>query len=215
MDTESLISGGERIEVLLEQDILHVDVGEEQVDLSGISSSAAADNGADNLEHGGDTGATCDHTEVADHVGGVDHGALGALDLDGLSDDQGGHVLGDVAGGIGLDEQVEVAGLVVTGDGGVGAEEILADSLALWVRGGEVRGDGDVLADWEAEDRVGSWELEAVAVGGWLSVGFFKRASRRGYSHCDIVGNDGLLLQLEFLEGIGPEDCLRICAVCQ
>lgn len=104
---------------------------------------------------------------------------------------------------------------MVARDGGVGAEEVLADGLALGVRGGEVRGDGDVLADWEAEDRVGSWELEAVAVGEWLSVGIFKSAGRRDPSHCDIVGNDGLLLQLEFLEGIGPEDCLRVYAMCQ
>lgn len=104
---------------------------------------------------------------------------------------------------------------MVTRDRGVGTEEVLEDSLALGVRGGEVRGDGDVLADWEAENGVGSWELEAVAVGEWLSVGFPKRVRRRDHSHCDIVGNDGLLLQLEVLEGIGLEDCLRICAVCQ
>lgn len=54
---------------------------------------------------------------------------------------------------------------MVTRDRSVGAEEVLADGLALGVRGGEVRGDGDVLADGEAENRVGSWELEAVAVG--------------------------------------------------
>lgn len=100
MDAESLISRGERVEVLLEQDILDVDVGEEQVDLGGVTSGAATDDGADDLEHGGDAGAACDHAEVADHVGGVDHGALGALDFDGLADDQGGHVLGDVAGGV-------------------------------------------------------------------------------------------------------------------
>lgn len=54
---------------------------------------------------------------------------------------------------------------MVTRDRGVGAEEVLADGLALGVRGREVSGDGDVLADWQAENRVGSWELEAVAVG--------------------------------------------------
>lgn len=76
---------------------------------------------------------------------------------------------------------------MVTGDGGVGAEEVLADGLALGGRGGEVRGDGDVLADWEAEDRVGGWELEAVAVGEWLSVGFVKKGAQRGsltLRHC-------------------------------
>lgn len=217
MDAESLISGGERVKVLLEQDILDVNVSEEQINLGLVTSGAATDDGTDNLQHGGDAGAACDHAEVAHHVGGVDHGALGALDFDGLADDEGGHVLGDVAGGVGLDEQVEVTWLVVARDRGVGAEEVLANGLALGVRCGEVRGDGDVLSDWEAEDRVGGWELEAVAVGEWLSVGFLRtqNACRRDHSHCDIVGNDGLLLQLEFLEGIGPEDCLRVYAICQ
>lgn len=100
MDAESLVSGGERIEVLLEQDILHVDVGEEQVDLGGVTSGAATDDSADDLEHGGDSSATCDHAKVAHHVGSVDHGALGSLDFDGLADDKGSHVLGDVSGGV-------------------------------------------------------------------------------------------------------------------
>jgi hypothetical protein len=108
-----------------------------------------------------------------------------------------------------------VARLVVTRDGGVGAEEVLVDGLALGGRGGEVRRDGDVLADWETENRVGSWEGEAVTVGEWLSVGFLKGAREQEHLHRDIVGNDCLLLELEFLEGIGSEDCLRDCTVRQ
>lgn len=75
---------------------------------------------------------------------------------------------------------------MVTRDGGVGAEEVLADGLALGGRGGEVRGDGDVLADWKAEDRVGGWELEAVAVGVVVSEVSQKGTQRRSLTlrHC-------------------------------
>lgn len=75
---------------------------------------------------------------------------------------------------------------MVTRDRGVGAEEVLADGLALGVRGWEVRGDGDVLADWEAENRVGSWELEAVAVGVVVSGITQKGAQTRSLTlrHC-------------------------------
>lgn len=75
---------------------------------------------------------------------------------------------------------------MVTRDGGVGAEEVLADGLALGVRGGEVRGDGDVLADWEAENRVGGWEFEAVAVGVAVSGISHKGAQTRALTlrHC-------------------------------
>lgn len=108
-----------------------------------------------------------------------------------------------------------MAGLVVTRDWGVGAEEVLVDGLTLGGRGGEVRRDGDVLADWETENRVGGWEGEAVTVGEWLSVGFLKGAREGEHVHRDIVGNDCLLLELKFLEGIWPEDCLRDYTVCQ
>lgn len=96
---------------------------------------------------------------MTDHVGSVDHSALGAADSDGLADDQRGHVFGDVAGGVGFDEQVEVAGLVVAGDWGVGADDFFVGVVGLREGGG----DGDVLANREAED--GGWggEFEAVA----------------------------------------------------
>lgn len=189
MDADTSILLGEGVEVLLEEDILRGDIGKDEVDLGPITSSAAADDRTNDLEHGSDARAAGNHTKVADHVGGVDEGALGAADADGLADGQGCHVLRDVALGVGLDEEVEVAGLVVTGDGGVGADDLLGGAVGL----GEGRADGDVLADGETEDGVGRGELEAVAVYG-LAVrrgrGFFCLLERgvvgrkRTWLHC-------------------------------
>lgn len=64
-------------------------------------------------------------------------------------------MLGDVAGRVRLDEQVEVALVLVGGDGRVAAH----DFLGLAGDGGAER---DVLADGEAEDVRGARELEAV-----------------------------------------------------
>lgn len=73
-------------------------------------------------------------------------------------------MLGDVAGGVGFDQEVEVAGLVVAGDGGVRADDFFFDGVAVFVGYGEGGGDGDVLADGEAEDGFGVGEVEAVAI---------------------------------------------------
>jgi hypothetical protein len=51
--------------------------------------------------------------------------------------------------------------------------------------------DGDVLANWEAEDRVRGGQVEAV--------------------DGDIVGDDGLLLELELLEDVWLEYLLWFC----
>lgn len=75
-------------------------------------------------------------------------------------------MLGDVARGVGFDQDVEVAGLVVAGDGGVGADDLFLDDFAGGAGAGESGGEGDVLADGEAEDGGWGWEGEAVAVRG-------------------------------------------------
>jgi hypothetical protein len=64
-------------------------------------------------------------------------------------------MLGDVARGVGFYEQVEVATVVIGGDGRVGADDFFARD-----RGGE----RDVLADGETKSVCGTWEGEAVAV---------------------------------------------------
>lgn len=164
MHADALVLLGERVEVLLEQNVLLGDVGKDEIDLGGVASLAAADNGADDLEHGGDTSTAGDHAKVTDHVGSVDESALGALDADSLANGKTGHVLGDVTGRVGLDEEIEVAGLVVTRDGGVGADDFLGGAIGL----GEMGADRDVLADGEAEDIGWVGESEAVARGRWL-----------------------------------------------
>jgi len=55
-----------------------------------------------------------------------------------------------VALGVGFDEEVEEAGLVVAGNWGVGADDLLGGVVVRGVR--ESGGEGDVLADGEAKD---------------------------------------------------------------
>lgn len=99
---------------------------------------------------------------MLDHVGLVDESALGTANLDGLTDNERGHVLGDVALRVGLDKEIKVAGLVVAGDGGIRADDLLGCAIRL----GQRCANGDVLADGKAEDRVAGGQLEAVTVVG-------------------------------------------------
>lgn len=191
VDAETIVLGNELLELLLEQDIVGVDIGEDQVHLSGVVSTVAgtvADNGLDDLEHRGDTGTSSDHTDVAAHVGGVDHGTLGAAHLHGLADLQGGQVLGNVTLGVSLDEEVKVAGFIVGGDGGVGAHNL----LGLAVNGGCER---DVLADGQTENVGGAGQGEAVD------------------GH--VVGDLVLFLQEVVLELGRVQDLSRFCRACQ
>lgn len=158
--TESLVLSRQRVQILLQQNILLGHVGEDQVHFGTVTCGAAPDDSLDNLQHGGDARATGNHTKVANHVGCVHESALGSADADGLADGERGKVLADVAGGVGLDEQVEVAGLLVAADGGVGAYDFLVG--AIWL--GEHSADGDVLANGEAEDVVRALEGDAVAL---------------------------------------------------
>jgi hypothetical protein len=75
-------------------------------------------------------------------------------------------VLGDVAGGVGFDEQVEVAGDVVGRDWGVGADDFFGLGAAgvVFQRDWQCCGNRDVLPDWEAKDGCCGGEGEAVAV---------------------------------------------------
>ena len=68
-------------------------------------------------------------------------------------------MLRDITGRVGLDEEVEVAGLVITGNGGVGSDDFFLG--IIWLGKGGC--DGDVLADWETEDGRRGWETESVA----------------------------------------------------
>jgi hypothetical protein len=156
--TEAVILRNKLLKLLLEQDVIGVDVGEDEVHLGGVVSAVAGtvtDDGLDDLEHGGDSGTSGNHTNVPAHVGSVDHGTLGTAHLHGIADLEGGQVLGDVTLGVGLDEEVEVADFIVGGDGSVGADDL----LGLAVNGS---GERDVLADGQAEDIGGTGQSEAV-----------------------------------------------------
>ncbi len=115
---------------------------------------------------------------MADHVGGIDKSALGASDLDGLSNSQGSQVFGDIAGGVRLDEEIEIAGLVVTGNRGVRADYFLSRAIGLL----NVGTDGNMLANGETEDVSGRWELESVA-----GSGQYKRGGIATWSMTDMA----------------------------
>ena len=69
----------------------------------------------------------------------------------------------DVSGGVALDQQVEVPGRRVVGDGCVRAQNLLVGRDAgLGVCDGERGGEGNVLAGGKAEDGCRAGQLEAV-----------------------------------------------------
>lgn len=190
-------------------------IGKDQINLGLISGGPASDNGPHDLQHRGDSGTTGDHSEVPNHVGSVSESTLGAADTDGLAHNERSHVLGDVALGVGLDEDVKVARLVVTRHRSVRADNFLGGAIRL----GKLSTDGDVLADGEAEDGRGVIELEAVA--GYkadelesniaVAEGIGRGNSQAGDLHGNIVGDDSLLLELKLLEDVGLQDLLDLC----
>lgn len=187
VDVESLILLDELLQLLLKQNILGVDIGEDQINLGGVITAVAgtvANDSLDDLQHGSDTGTTSNHTNVAAHVRGVDHGTLGTTDLHGLANLQGSEVLGDVTLVISLDQKIEVASLIVGRDRGVRTNNL----LGLTVNGGSKR---DVLTDGKTKDIGGTGESETV--------------------DSDIVGDMVDLLQHKVLEFSGVQDLARLC----
>lgn len=141
--------------LLLHQDILFVDVREDKINLRLVASLAAANDSIDNLNHGRNTSATSDHTNVSAHVGRVNHRTLGSANLHLLSDSHLLQVLRDVTLRVRLDEQIEVALVLIGRDGRVRAKNLLGLSF-------NGRGESDVLADGKAEDIGGLGQTEAV-----------------------------------------------------
>lgn len=189
---EARVLTGKLVQVISKENVFLVDVGENEVDLSLVAGGSASEDGLGDLKHGSDTGTASNHTKVPDHVGSVNHGALGSLDLHLVADVESCEVTADVSGGVALDEQVEVARVYIGGDGSVGAHNLLVgDGLGLGVLDVEVGGDGDVLADGQAEDAVGSGQGEAVDSG--------------------VVGEDGLFGKRELLEDGRVKDLLLLC----
>lgn len=192
VDAEARVFASELVQVLSQENVLLAHVGKDEVNLSLVARGSASEDSLGDLEHRGDTSTTSDHTKVSDHVGGVDHGTLGALDLHLIADVEGCQVTADVAGRVALDKQVEVAGVDIGGDGCVGTDDLfVGDGLSLRVLDIEVGSDRDVLADWQTEDAVRGGQSEAV--------------------NGSVVGKDGLFGQRELLENGRIKDLLLLC----
>lgn len=194
VDVEVRILSSQLVQFLLEQDVVRVDIGEDQVHLGGVVAAitgAVANDGLDNLKHRGDPGTTSNHTNVTAHVGSVDHGTLGTAHFHGIANLQGGQVLGDVTLRVGLHEQIKVTGFIVRRYGGVRADNLLR--LAL-----NSGGEGDVLTNGQTKDIGGTGKGEAI--------------------DANIVRDVGLLLEHEFLELCRVENLSGLCRgeiVCQ
>lgn len=89
-------------EVVLEEDILFVDVGVYESD--GGLVKGIAEGSTDDLDHGGDAGAACDHADVVGDAWRVLEVALGTLDANLVAEFELGKVTGDVAFLIGLED---------------------------------------------------------------------------------------------------------------
>lgn len=112
--SESGIFLGQLIQILLQQNILLAHISEQEINLglvlnTSISNALSSSNySADNLQHGRDSGSASNHTEMSDHVWSIDHCALWTLDLDRLSDNEGGHIFRDVSSRVRFNEKVKV-----------------------------------------------------------------------------------------------------------
>lgn len=146
----------EVFELLLEQDVVGGDVTKDKSHLGLVL--GVLEDGAGELVHGGDAGAAGDQGDVVVLVGLPGVLGDGALHLERLAGGHVVHVLGHDAAGVALDDEVEVAGLVLVGDGGVGADGGLLH-LGTLVLGDE--GGGNV----EARDGIVVVELEAQLLG--------------------------------------------------
>lgn len=84
----------EFLKVVLEEDIFRVDISVNEGD--GGTIKGVPESGADDLNHGRDSGASCDHAEVFNNIRGIEEIALGPFDTDGLSNFEKRDVFGDV-----------------------------------------------------------------------------------------------------------------------
>lgn len=99
--------------------------------------------------------------------------AFGTPDADRLTESEERKIAGDVAFLVGLDEQLEVASVVIGGNRRIGAQDVLAVYLSLY---------GDVPSYWKAEDVVGIRKREFIAR--WsMVVSQEKLMSRQRVSH--------------------------------
>ena len=136
-------------------------VGEDQTKLGLVDLVVLAD-ALDELEHGGDAGATSNHANVLELVGFVLELDDGALHLDVLAGAHGVNVVAHLGLGVALHEELagaEIGGVVV--DGSVGTDDILA-FLVVMVLDEDAGADGEVGGGLG----VGEGEEEATSVVG-------------------------------------------------
>jgi len=143
----------ELLEFGLEQDIIGGDVTEDERDLGLVL--GVLEDGAGELVHGGDTGATGNQGDVVVLVGLPRVFGDGALHLQRLAGSHAVHVLGHDAAGVLLDDEVDVTGSVLVGNGGVGTDGRLLHLGALVLgneRAGDVEtGNGILLVQLETQ----------------------------------------------------------------
>lgn len=105
------------LQIALKEDILLVNIREDEVDLCLIALTPSTDDCSDDLQHRRDTCSTGNHAESPHHVRCVHHRAFRSLDFHHIADLERCQVSADVACRVGLDEEIEVAGLMVAADG--------------------------------------------------------------------------------------------------
>lgn len=174
------VLAGKRVKLVLEQDVIRVNVGVDKVELSLVV--RVLECRANDLEARRQTGTASDHAKVSAKVGRVAHLTLGTLDRDGVADLELAEVLRDVAllvslqemhqasqyvssylhkvAGLAvrahLDDEVEVAEIIIRRGRGVRAHDLLAVDL------GRHR---DVLSNRQTQDVILAGETKAVPGG--------------------------------------------------
>lgn len=154
VDLEVGVLGCKLVNVVLEKNVLVSNVGKNQAHVGQVL--GVANNGTDDLQHGGNTSSTGNHANVLDHVGLVLETALGALDLDGLVERKIVEVSGNVTLGVGLDQKLKMALVVFIGNGSVGSGDLLTVNVGT---------DGNVLANWETKPVSSTGKAKPVNVG--------------------------------------------------
>jgi len=92
---------GKLFELLPQQDIFLIDICKDKRQLGFVG--GVFEDRTDDLEHGGDSRAACNHTECTHEARAVHHLSFGAFYFDGVADFHVADVFGDVAGWVALD----------------------------------------------------------------------------------------------------------------
>jgi len=127
------------LKVIPEKDVFLVNVSVDES--NGGAVERVPQGSADDLNHRGNTSSTGDHAEMTNRVGGVSEVALWTFDPDAVTNLQSRNIFGDVALLVALDNEVEVATVVVVADGGVAPYDFLATNVSR---------HRDMLSDREA-----------------------------------------------------------------